>query len=120
MLFTYEAIGHLQTPFTEKFGVPRQSLMMSEARGILKLGAHHSYHHALKHLDQFSHIWLIFVFDKNSTKPWHPLIDTPRNEVSERMGVFIRLNGTAFSYETPTYKDFGAYDSVMSRQKIIV
>lgn len=85
---SFEAIGYLATPFKEKFGVPRQSLMMSEARGVLKLNPDPAYLLALRHLEQFSHIWLVFIFHKNGTKPWHPLIETPRVEAAERMGVF--------------------------------
>ncbi len=84
--FEFRPIGLLATPFKEKFGVPRQSLMMSEAKGVLTLFKDPNYPQALRHLDQFSHIWLIFVFHKSLTKPWHPLIDTPR--IAEKMGVF--------------------------------
>lgn len=88
MTFHYKAIGLLQTPFREKFGVPRQSLMMDEARAILKLNPDPSYPLALSHLDQFSHVWVVFVFHKNGNGHWHPLIDTPRVEAGHRMGVF--------------------------------
>jgi tRNA-Thr(GGU) m(6)t(6)A37 methyltransferase TsaA len=84
--FNFQVIGTLQTPFKEKFGVPRQSLMMTAAKGILTLKKDPSFPMALRHLEQFSHIWLIFVFHKNIEKPWHPLIDTPR--IAEKMGVF--------------------------------
>ena len=86
MNFTFQPIGILSSPFREKFGVPRQSLLMTEAKGVLKLNNNPSYLMALRHLDQFSHIWLVFVFHKSLHKPWHPLIDTPR--ITEKMGVF--------------------------------
>ena len=88
MIFQHQTIGYLATPFKEKFGVPRQSLMMTAAQGVLKLKPDPAFPLALKHLDQFSHIWLIFVFHKNGSKPWHPLIETPRIEAAQRMGVF--------------------------------
>ncbi|MBC7531792.1 MAG: tRNA (N6-threonylcarbamoyladenosine(37)-N6)-methyltransferase TrmO [Oligoflexus sp.] len=88
MNFQYQAIGTLQTPFREKFGVPRQSLMMGESRAILKLKPDPQYPLALSHLEQFSHVWIVFVFHKNGNGRWHPLIDTPRVEAGQRMGVF--------------------------------
>ncbi len=88
MTVSYEAIGHLSSPFKEKFGVPRQSLLLSEAKGWVKLRPDPLFQQAARHLDQFSHIWLIFVFHKNMHKPWHPLIDTPLLEAGEKMGVF--------------------------------
>jgi tRNA-Thr(GGU) m(6)t(6)A37 methyltransferase TsaA len=88
MDFQFQSIGILSTPFKEKFGVPRQSLMMSEAKGLLKLNNEPGYLAALRHLDQFSHVWIVFVFHKSMNKPWHPLIETPRVDAGARMGVF--------------------------------
>ncbi len=88
MTFTYEAIGIIHSPFQEKFGVPRQSMMMKEARALLKLNPEPTYALALSHLEQFSHVWIIFVFHKNGRARWHPMIETPRVEAGHRMGVF--------------------------------
>lgn len=87
MQFHCQTIGVLSTPFKEKFGVPRQSLMMSEAKGILKLKPHLGFRDALRNLEQFSHIWLVFIFHKSLNRPWHPLIETPRVDAAP-MGVF--------------------------------
>jgi len=88
MEISYRSIGTMATPFREKFGVPRQSLMMSAAKGVLKLNPDPDFPAALRHLEQFSHIWVLFVFHKNRNIPWHPLIETPRVDVEERIGVF--------------------------------
>ncbi len=88
MQYTFAPIGVLKTPFKEKFGVPRQSLLMTEAWGVLKLNADHQFALALRQLEQFSHVWLVFVFHKNSDASWHPLIDTPRVDMTEKVGVF--------------------------------
>ena len=88
MYLPLSPIGYLNTPFIEKFGVPRQSLMIKEAKGWLKLNPDRNYHLALRHLDQFSHVWLIFLFHQAMAKPWQALIETPRVEVEGRMGVF--------------------------------
>ncbi len=88
MDFHYQAIGKVVSPFREKFGIPRQSLMMDEARAILKLNPDPLFLQAVRHLEQFSHIWVLFDFHKNGKGPWHPLIDTPRIEAGHRMGVF--------------------------------
>lgn len=88
MSFHYSAIGSIRSPFREKFGVPRQSLMMDEARAVVKLNPDPAFVLALNQLEQFSHIWIIFDFHKNGNGRWHPLIDTPRVEAGQRMGVF--------------------------------
>ncbi len=80
-------IGYLKTCFTEKFGVPRQALMTTEARGVLKLKDDTKFRAALGHLDQFSHVWIVFLFHKNGGD-WHPHIDSPRLDAPKNVGVF--------------------------------
>jgi len=84
----YPPIGVLRTCFTEKFGAPRQSLMVSEARGVLKLKPDPGYRSALNHLESFSHVWIVFVFDKHAEKGWRSTIRPPRIEGPRRVGVF--------------------------------
>jgi tRNA-Thr(GGU) m(6)t(6)A37 methyltransferase TsaA len=81
-------IGILHTDFTEKFGVPRQSMMIREARGVLKLNPDPMYRVALNHLETFSHVWLVFVFHKTGEKEWRPTIRPPRVGAPRRVGVF--------------------------------
>lgn len=88
MNFTYSSIGILHTCFKEKFGVPRQALMVEEARGILKLAPLPLFRPALNYLETFTHIWLIFDFHKKGKRAWRPTIDPPRLEAGEAMGVF--------------------------------
>jgi len=84
----YSPIGILHTCFTEKFGTPRQSMMVSEARGILKLYPDPGYRAALNHLEEFSHLWIIFSFHKHLKKGWRPTIRPPRIDTYPRVGVF--------------------------------
>lgn len=84
----YPPIGVLRTVFTEKFGVPRQSLMVPEARGVLKLNPEPAFRAALQHLEQFSHIWLVFVFHRNGDRPWQATIEPPRIDAPKGIGVF--------------------------------
>lgn len=84
----YPPIGIMKTCFTEKFGAPRQPLMVSEARGILKLNPDPAFALAFDHLTDFSHVWVIFVFHQHLHKPWHPRIRPPRVEAPRKVGVF--------------------------------
>lgn len=87
MTYTFTPLGHLRTPFTEKFGVPRQSLMTTEAWGKLKLADEPQMRAALQQLERFSHLWLVFVFHKECGKPWRPTIEPPRLGVPKNIGV---------------------------------
>jgi tRNA (adenine37-N6)-methyltransferase len=86
--FSFKPIGRIFTPFTEKFGVPRQSLMVSEARGVLKLNPDPDFRLALTRLEDFSHLWVVFVFDKHIEKGWRPTIRPPRVDAPRKIGVF--------------------------------
>jgi tRNA-Thr(GGU) m(6)t(6)A37 methyltransferase TsaA len=88
MEFKHHSIGILKTPFREKFGVPRQSMMMSEAKGVLKLNPEPSFREALNHLAEFSHVWLVFVFHQIAENDWRPTIRPPRVDAPRRVGVF--------------------------------
>jgi tRNA-Thr(GGU) m(6)t(6)A37 methyltransferase TsaA len=84
----YPPIGYISTSFKEKFGVPRQSGMVSEARAILKLNNVSDYKRALNHLEEFSHVWIIFVFHKHTEMKWKPTIKPPRVDAPKDIGVF--------------------------------
>ena len=84
----FEPVGIIRSDFKEKFGVPRQSLMISEARAIVKLNSETGYREALNHLETFSHIWIIFVFHQANDREWTPTIRPPRIGGPNRVGVF--------------------------------
>ena len=87
MQFDFKAIGIAQTPFTQRFGIPRQPGLVPEAKGILKMDPHPDFQYALKGLEQFSHLWIIFVFHAHGGNKWKPTIRPPRLGGKVKMGV---------------------------------
>ncbi len=85
---SFHPIGILRTCFREKFGAPRQSGMIPSATGILKLNSDPAYRDALRHLESFSHVWIIFHFHDLADPTWKPLITPPRIDGPGRVGVF--------------------------------
>ena len=85
--FEFEAIGIAQTPFTQRFGIPRQPGLVPEAKGILKINGHPDFQYALKRLEEFSHIWVVFVFHAHGGNKWKPTIRPPRLGGKEKVGV---------------------------------
>jgi tRNA-Thr(GGU) m(6)t(6)A37 methyltransferase TsaA len=81
-------IGRIRSGFTAKFGVPRQSLLVKESVGILKLDPDPRFLEATRDLESFSHVWVIFLFDRNDEGNWRPTITLPRLEVDHKVGVF--------------------------------
>ena len=88
--WTFEPIGVARTCFKEKFGIPRQPGLVAGATGTLKLFTHHSGEElkgALKALEGFSHLWVIFVFHEHDAKKWKPGIRPPRLGGNRKVGV---------------------------------
>lgn len=85
--YSVQPIGSIRTPFLEKFGVPRQSLMTPSAKGELILPRTPEWTASVQHLERFSHLWLVFWFDR-SHADWTPTIEPPRIDAPPRVGVF--------------------------------
>lgn len=81
-------IAHIHTEFSEKFGVPRQSGLAGSLRGTIVFVPEYRNADALRGLDGFSHLWLIWEFSANSHQGWQPTVRPPRLGGNERMGVF--------------------------------
>lgn len=67
-------IGHISSPYKEKFAVPRQPGLIQDGGYQLILHAPYNHPDAVRGLEQFSHLWLIFVFHQTAQQGWHPLV----------------------------------------------
>ena len=97
-----EPIGTLHTCFGEKFAVPRQPGLCPSAWGRLEFGDAYRSPEAVRGLEGFSHVWLIFGFHLTADRPWSPTVRPPRLGGNERVGVFasrstFRPNGLGLS-----------------------
>lgn len=81
-------IARVSNDFTEKFGVPRQSGLSESAVSRVILEPEYKNPDALRGLEGFSHIWLIWGFDRVRQTGWSPTVRPPRLGGNERMGVF--------------------------------
>lgn len=80
-------IGYIRTPFPTKFGVPRQSGLVTLASKVV-LEAEYSDPECVRGLDEYSHIWLIWGFSDVPEGKWSPTVRPPRLGGNRRMGVF--------------------------------
>lgn len=83
----FEAIGIVHSPYTEKFGIPRQPGLV-DAPATLELLPPYNRVEAVKGLEGFSHLWLTFVFHAVKREQWRPTVRPPRLGGNERVGVF--------------------------------
>ncbi len=82
-------IGHLRGPFAEKFGTPRQPGLVPEVEAVVELLAPWNTGDAVRGLEGFSHVWLLFGFHLNDpVSPARSTVRPPRLGGNERLGVF--------------------------------
>ncbi|NDL65577.1 tRNA (N6-threonylcarbamoyladenosine(37)-N6)-methyltransferase TrmO [Acerihabitans arboris] len=81
-------IGVIQSPYKEKFAVPRQPGLVPDGTGELRLLAPYNQPDAVRGLEAFSHIWIVFVFHQTLEQGWHPTVRPPRLGGNSRIGVF--------------------------------
>lgn len=86
--FQFEQIGVIRSPYKEKFAVPRQPGLVKSATGELHLLAPYNQADAVRGLEAFSHLWVIFVFHQTMEGGWRPTVRPPRLGGNARMGVF--------------------------------
>lgn len=84
---TLKQIAVIYTDFPEKFGIPRQS-GLSRASGKLVFEKEYRVKEALKGIEAYSHLWLIWGFSEVKAKKWSPTVRPPRLGGNQRMGVF--------------------------------
>lgn len=85
---TMTAIGTIQSPFKEKFGVPRQPELVPVAEARLVMFEPYANPDAFRGIEGFSHVWLSFLFHLNGEKGWRPTVRPPRLGGNQRLGVF--------------------------------
>ncbi|MBQ4566229.1 MAG: tRNA (N6-threonylcarbamoyladenosine(37)-N6)-methyltransferase TrmO [Oscillospiraceae bacterium] len=83
-----EYIARIHSAFPEKFGIPRQSGLVKELRAEIVFEEKFRNPDALRGIEQFSHLWLIWEFSEAKRSKWSPTVRPPRLGGNERMGVF--------------------------------
>lgn len=82
------AIAHVRSDFPTKFGIPRQSGLVEELRSRVVFAPEYRNPEALRGLEGFSHVWLIWQFSAAVREGWSPTVRPPRLGGNVRMGVF--------------------------------
>ena len=86
--FSMNVIARIHSDFATKFGVPRQSGLVEALESTIVFEPEYRNPEALRGLEGFSHLWLVWVFDQAVRKEWSPTVRPPRLGGNVRMGVF--------------------------------
>ena len=81
-------IAHIHSDFSTKFGIPRQSGVVESLQAEIIFEPEFRSREAVRGLDGYSHVWLIWEFSENVDAPWSPTVRPPRLGGNVRMGVF--------------------------------
>lgn len=83
-----QAIAHMKSDFPTKFGIPRQSGLVEELRSTIIFDPEFRNPEALRGIEGYSHLWLIWQFSQAVRQDWSPTVRPPRLGGNTRMGVF--------------------------------
>ncbi|MBO5786794.1 MAG: tRNA (N6-threonylcarbamoyladenosine(37)-N6)-methyltransferase TrmO [Clostridia bacterium] len=86
--YTIKPIAYIYNDLTTKFGVPRQSGLASSLISEIVFTPEYRVADALRGIEDFSHIWLIWSFSEARRAEWSPTVRPPRLGGNERVGVF--------------------------------
>lgn len=81
-------IAHIRTPYKEKFAIPRQPGLVTQARGQIHFVAPFDDINCFRGIENYSHLWLLFHFHQTQQRGWSPLVRPPRLGGNAKMGVF--------------------------------
>ena len=85
---TIQVIARIKTDFSEKFGIPRQSGLVQDCKALVVFEPEFRNPDALRGLEDFSHIWLLWQFSQAVRDGWSPTVRPPRLGGNKRLGVF--------------------------------
>lgn len=81
-------IARIKSDFSDKFGLPRQSGLVSELKSYVIFEPEYRNADALKGIEDFSHLWLLWYFDRSDREDWSATVRPPKLGGNKRVGVF--------------------------------
>ncbi len=88
MTTEFKIIAHIKTDFSSKFGIPRQSGLVDELEATIIFEPEYRNPEALRGIEEYSHLWILWQFSECAGKEWTPTVRPPRLGGNKRMGVF--------------------------------
>lgn len=87
-MFSLQPIGYVSSPYKEKFAIPRQARLVPSAKGYIEMQPQYCDRHFYKGLEDFSHIWVHFIFHQAEYKQGQTTVRPPRLGGNIKKGIF--------------------------------
>lgn len=87
MQFTFETIGIVHSCYKDKFAIPRQARLVTASTASIELIPPYNDIEITRGLEDFSHLWLSFIFHRHVDKGWNTTVKPPRLDGKQRFGV---------------------------------
>ena len=81
-------IGKVNSPYKQKFAIPRQANLASAAIGTIELNKEFTDFDCLRGMNQFTHLWVIYFLHKTASQGWSATVQPPRLGGKKKVGVF--------------------------------
>ena len=102
--YEIQAIAHIVTDFSSKFGIPRQSGLVEELEGKILFEPEYGTKEAVKGLEEFSHIWLIWGFSENRRENYSLTVRPPKlAEIREKEYFQPALRFVQMEWDYPVF-----------------
>ncbi len=88
MKYNINCIAKIYNDYTSKFGIPKQSNIVNDIESVIVFEKEYRNSDAVRGLEEFSHIWLLWIFSEIDSNRWSPTVRPPRLGGNKRMGVF--------------------------------
>lgn len=86
--YSIKPIARIKSDFGSKFGIPRQAGIVEELEAEIVFEKEYAVRDAIRGIEDFSHLWVIWQFSENVSSDWSPTVRPPRLGGNERKGVF--------------------------------
>lgn len=86
--YSMKPVAHIRTDFPAKFGVPRQAGLVPSLTATIVFEKEYRVDAALRGIEQYSHLWLLWVFSEAVRDGWSPTVRPPRLGGNAKLGVF--------------------------------
>lgn len=116
IVYSIHPIAYFHSPFSSKFGIPKQSCLVEEIEGYIEFTPEYRNRDMLRGIESFDYLWLVWQFSANSHKSTSPLVRPPLLGGNEKVGVFasrspFRPNAIGLSSVKFDRLDYGAHNA---------